>query len=110
MGDYRTAWDFTSDSDLEKKWVTTADSYWGEGYSTCALDLRENGRTAMFHGELNTRPPNDGREVNVEDIDIILLGSNGSFILHVRRPHWLHLRKSHKYVCNCVTLCRLVRR
>ena len=61
-GDYRTAWDFSSDADMAK-WVTTADSEWGEGYTSVALDLRENGRTAMFHGELNTRPPNDGRQV-----------------------------------------------
>ena len=41
-GDYRLAWDFTSESAIEEKWVTTADSTWGEGYSTCALDLRED--------------------------------------------------------------------
>ena len=64
-GDYRTLWDFKCDDDIKKKWITSSDGDWGEGYTTCALDLRENGRTAMFHGELNTRPPNDGRKVQI---------------------------------------------
>ena len=60
-GEYRTQWTFASDDDITK-WVTTADSEWGEGYSNCALELRENGRAAIFHGDLNTVPPNDGRK------------------------------------------------
>lgn len=81
-GEYRTQWTFASDDDLTK-WVTTADSEWGEGYSNCALELRENGRTAMFHGDLNTRPPNDGRTKKAGWANMMAIKQHGAF--HILR-------------------------
>ncbi len=56
-------WKFDSEEALKKQWVTTADSDWGEGYSSCSLSLSPSGKTALFSGELSTRVPQDGRLV-----------------------------------------------
>ena len=60
IGDTRVEFTFDSESDLDR-WVTTADSDWGEGYSTCALTRSPSSGKALFSGELSTRVPQDGR-------------------------------------------------
>jgi hypothetical protein len=73
---YREQWDFLKSTDLER-WVTTADSDWGEGYSKCHLELSQSGSAALFHGELNTRPPQDGRTFKAGYVNMATVKQRG---------------------------------
>lgn len=59
-GGRKSYWSFESDEDLDR-WVTTADSDWGEGYSRCEMIRSPSGKATLFVGEVSTRAPQDGR-------------------------------------------------
>lgn len=60
LGEYRTEWAFDTE-ERRNDWIVTADSTWGEGFSTGTLTESPTRGKALFSGELITRPPNDGR-------------------------------------------------
>ena len=51
---------YIQELDLDQ-WIVTRDSDWGEGYSSAELTHNSAGTAAIFHGELSTRVPADGR-------------------------------------------------
>lgn len=65
-GDERVLWNLQdhTEEDIAKKWVVTADSVWGEGYSWAQFLPSNTGQGAVFSGELNTTVPKDGRTVS----------------------------------------------
>uniref|UniRef100_A0AAF5D2J6 CIA30 domain-containing protein n=1 Tax=Strongyloides stercoralis TaxID=6248 RepID=A0AAF5D2J6_STRER len=58
-GDTKVDYQFKEPSDIEI-WKTGCDSDWGEGFSTCSLNLTNN-KTAMFSGNISTKIVEDGR-------------------------------------------------
>lgn len=65
-------------SDIEK-WVTTADSDHGEGTSTASLEMSSAGH-GLFHGNLQTAMPRDGRIKKAGYCNIRSLRSRVRFI------------------------------
>lgn len=64
-GDERMMWNFFEDSttneDIHKDFIVSSDSSWGEGYSFGDIEASPSLNSLLFYGDLNTRPPNDGR-------------------------------------------------
>merc|ERR1719347_754221 len=54
-GERKNEWSFADEGDI-KKWVLTADSDWGEGYSAANFELHPLGH-GVLKGELSTRVP-----------------------------------------------------
>merc|ERR1712179_307369 len=60
VGETRIQFPMDSQEYLEKNWITTCDSDWGEGYSKVSLKASQTGN-ALFSGDLSIRIPQDGR-------------------------------------------------
>ncbi|CAO1441096.1 unnamed protein product [Diamesa hyperborea] len=76
-GEIDVSWKFSEQSDIDK-WVTTADSDHGEGTSTASLEMSSAGH-GLFHGNLQTAMPRDGRIKKAGYCNIRSLRSRKSF-------------------------------
>ena len=73
-GDSEQLFDFEENppnsEQLQKDFIVTADSVWGEGYSWATLDPGSDHKSINFCGELNTTTPKDGRTARAGYVNI----------------------------------------
>ena len=64
-GEVLYMWNFaddkTDDSTLNKDFIVSSDSTWGEGYSWGSIEVSPGLNSMLFFGDLNTTTPQDGR-------------------------------------------------
>lgn len=76
-------------SDIEK-WVTTADSDHGEGTSTASLEMSSAGH-GLFHGNLQTAMPRDGRIKKAGYCNIRSLRSRVRLVTKIQRSEIINI-------------------